>query len=69
MNMSENMEQLVNMEVESEIISMQQVPDDYGLEVSVGLLQATGHAVAVKRIEKVKEDDLGRRLAKLKAHG
>ncbi|GKB85880.1 hypothetical protein Tco_0958152, partial [Tanacetum coccineum] len=42
---------------------MQQVPDDYGLEVSVGLLQATGHAVAVKRIEKFKEDDLGRILA------
>ncbi|GJR08698.1 hypothetical protein Tco_0791350 [Tanacetum coccineum] len=58
LNMSENMDCL-----------MQQVPDDYGLEVSVALLQATGHAVAVKRIEKFKEDDLGRILAELKARG
>ncbi|GKB32639.1 hypothetical protein Tco_0872040 [Tanacetum coccineum] len=36
---------------------MQQVPDYYGLEVVAGLLQATGHAVAVKRVEKVEEND------------
>ncbi|GJZ24424.1 hypothetical protein Tco_0561883 [Tanacetum coccineum] len=47
---------------------MQQVPDDYGLEVVVGLLQATRHTVAVKRIEKVEGDDSGRRLVELKSH-
>ncbi|KAF9593140.1 hypothetical protein IFM89_020350 [Coptis chinensis] len=50
---------------------MQQVADDYGLEVSVGLPQAAGHAIAVasKSNEKVDEDDLSRRLAELKARG
>ncbi|GJV71072.1 hypothetical protein Tco_1491067 [Tanacetum coccineum] len=45
------------------------VPDAYGLEVSIGLLKATGHALAVKNIEKVGEDELGRRLAELEARG
>ncbi|KAE9453462.1 hypothetical protein C3L33_14680, partial [Rhododendron williamsianum] len=48
---------------------MQQVADDYGLEVSVGLPQPAAHAVAVKSTEKVDEDDLSRRLAELKARG
>jgi charged multivesicular body protein 1 len=50
---------------------MQQVADDYGLEVSVGLPQPAGHAVPVKEkdSEKVDEDDLSRRLAELKARG
>ncbi|KAI3759738.1 hypothetical protein L6452_07768 [Arctium lappa] len=48
---------------------MQQVADDYGLEVSVGLPQPAGHAVATKNTEKVEEDDLSRRLADLKARG
>ncbi|KAF9593439.1 hypothetical protein IFM89_022931 [Coptis chinensis] len=50
---------------------MQQVAYDYGLEVSVGLPQAAGHAIAVasKSNEKVDEDDLSRRLAELKARG
>ena len=43
---------------------IQQVPDHYGFEVSVWFLQAMGHAVAVKKIELVEEDDLlVRRLA------
>lgn len=48
---------------------MQQVADDYGLEVSVGLPQPAAHAVAVKTTEKVDEDDLTKRLAELKARG
>jgi charged multivesicular body protein 1 len=49
---------------------MQQVADDYGLEVSVGLPQAAAHAIpAAKEKEKVDEDDLTRRLAELKARG
>ncbi|KAK9091140.1 hypothetical protein Sjap_024317 [Stephania japonica] len=48
---------------------MQQVADDYGLEVSVGLPQAAAHAIPVKAPEKVDEDDLSRRLAELKARG
>ncbi|KAK4395167.1 ESCRT-related protein CHMP1B [Sesamum angolense] len=48
---------------------MQQVADDYGLEVSVGLPQPAAHAVSVKNSEKVDEDDLTRRLAELKARG
>jgi charged multivesicular body protein 1 len=48
---------------------MQQVADDYGLEVSVGLPQPAAHAVATKSQEKVDEDDLSRRLAELKARG
>ena len=47
---------------------MQQVADDYGLEVSVGLPQAGVNAV-VAPAEKVEEDDLTRRLAELKARG
>ncbi|KAL7140252.1 hypothetical protein ABFS83_09G109400 [Erythranthe nasuta] len=55
---------------ESDVNSlMQQVADDYGLEVSVGLPQAAAHAVSVKNTEKVDEDDLTRRLAELKARG
>ncbi|XP_021760025.1 ESCRT-related protein CHMP1A [Chenopodium quinoa] len=56
---------------ETEVNSlMQQVADDYGLEVSVGLPQAAGHAIAdPKASEKVDEDDLTRRLAELKARG
>jgi len=56
---------------ETEVNSlMQQVADDYGLEVSVGLPQAAGHAIAApKASEKVDEDDLSRRLAELKARG
>ncbi|KAL9861999.1 hypothetical protein AtNW77_Chr1g0074511 [Arabidopsis thaliana] len=48
---------------------MQQVADDYGLEVSVGLPQPAGHAIPTKTEEKVDEDDLSRRLAELKARG
>ncbi|KAH0687672.1 hypothetical protein AABB24_006848 [Solanum stoloniferum] len=48
---------------------MHQVADDYGLEVSVGLPQAAGHAIPTKDSEKVDEDDLTRRLAELKARG
>lgn len=48
---------------------MQQVADDYGLEVSVGLPQPAAHAVPTKQQEKVDEDDLSRRLAELKARG
>ncbi|KAG1327923.1 ESCRT-related protein CHMP1B [Cocos nucifera] len=48
---------------------MQQVADDYGLEVSVGLPQAAAHAIPTKEKEKVDEDDLSRRLAELKARG
>lgn len=47
---------------------MQQVADDYGLEVSVGLPQPAAHAVPTNT-EKVDEDDLSRRLAELKARG
>ncbi|KAJ1260079.1 hypothetical protein BS78_10G204500 [Paspalum vaginatum] len=56
---------------ETEVNSlMQQVADDYGLEVSVGLPQAAAHAIpAAKDKEKVDEDDLSRRLAELKARG
>ncbi|XP_062008560.1 ESCRT-related protein CHMP1B-like [Rosa rugosa] len=48
---------------------MQQVGDDYGLEVSVGLPQPAAHAVPTKEADKVDEDDLSRRLAELKARG
>uniref|UniRef100_M4CV22 Uncharacterized protein n=1 Tax=Brassica campestris TaxID=3711 RepID=M4CV22_BRACM len=61
--MSETMDsfekQFVNMEV----------ADDCGLEVSVGLPQAAGHAIPTATEEKVDEDDLSRRLAELKARG
>ncbi|MCO5603939.1 hypothetical protein L7F22_058095 [Adiantum nelumboides] len=46
---------------------MQQVADDYGLEVSVGLPQPASHAVPEKDTESVVEDDLSRRLADLKS--
>ncbi|MCL7038631.1 hypothetical protein MKW94_005680 [Papaver nudicaule] len=49
---------------------MQQVADDYGLEVSVGLPQPAAHAIpTAAATEKVDEDDLSRRLAELKARG
>ncbi|CAI9766122.1 unnamed protein product [Fraxinus pennsylvanica] len=48
---------------------MQQVADDYGLEVSVGLPQPAAHAVSVKNGEKAEEDNLSRRLEELKARG
>ncbi|PRQ51243.1 hypothetical protein RchiOBHm_Chr2g0142261 [Rosa chinensis] len=47
----------------------QQVADDYGLQVSVGLAQPAAHAVPTKEADKVDEDDLSRRLAELKARG
>ncbi|KAF4370512.1 hypothetical protein G4B88_021691 [Cannabis sativa] len=46
---------------------MQQVADDYSLEVSVGQPQPGAHAVPTKETEKVHEDNLSRRLAELKA--
>lgn len=46
---------------------MQQVADDYGLEVSVGLPQAASHTVPEKDTESVVEDDLSKRLADLKS--
>ncbi|XP_074573669.1 ESCRT-related protein CHMP1-like [Curcuma longa] len=56
---------------ESEVNSlMQQVADDYGLEVSVGLPQAASHAIpSAKEKEPVDEDDLSRRLTELKERG
>ncbi|KAL6956798.1 Charged multivesicular body protein 1b [Sarracenia purpurea var. burkii] len=48
---------------------MQQVADDHGLEVSVGLPQPAAHAVAVKTSDKVEEEGLSRRLADLKSRG
>ncbi|GJW70249.1 hypothetical protein Tco_0127166 [Tanacetum coccineum] len=45
---------------------MQQLPDDYGLEMSMWLLQATACGCC-ERIQKVEEDDLGRRFSELKA--
>ena len=47
---------------------MQQVADDYGFEVSVGLPMDVMHAVSTKP-DKVEEDDLSRHLAKLKSRG
>lgn len=56
---------------ESDVNSlMQQVADDYGLQVSVGLPQAAGHSISVpKEGEQVDEDDLARRLEELKSRG
>ncbi|CAM6095107.1 unnamed protein product [Calypogeia fissa] len=49
---------------------MQQVADDYGLEVSVGLPQAASHVVPPTQEPEVSaEDDLSRRLAELKSRG
>ncbi|KAK9091141.1 hypothetical protein Sjap_024318 [Stephania japonica] len=48
---------------------MQQVADDYRLEVSVGMPQAAAQAILVKTTEKMDEDDLSWRLAELKAMG
>eukprot|EP00897_Mesotaenium_endlicherianum_P010464 jgi/Mesen1/9446/ME000626S08695 len=45
---------------------MQQVADEHGLEVSVGLPAAATHAVPAKESEASAEDDLTRRLAELK---
>ncbi|CAO2813175.1 unnamed protein product [Amaranthus hypochondriacus] len=53
---------------ESDVNSlMQQVADDYGLEVSVGLPQPAAHPVPTKTDEVIDENDLSRRLAELKA--
>lgn len=56
---------------EDEVNSLlQQVADDYGLEVSIGLPQAASHVVPTAEPEVVsQEDDLSRRLAKLKNKG
>ncbi|CAA6663146.1 unnamed protein product [Spirodela intermedia] len=48
---------------------MQQVADEHGLEVSVGLPQAANHEIAAKEKDKVDEEDLTRRLADLRARG
>ncbi|KAJ7296331.1 hypothetical protein O6H91_01G078300 [Diphasiastrum complanatum] len=48
---------------------MQQVADDYGLEVSVGLPQAASHVVPAKVTAEVQEDELNRRMAELKNRG
>jgi charged multivesicular body protein 1 len=48
---------------------MQQVADDYGLEVSVGLPEAaTGQVASVKQ-QDTEADDLSKRLAELKSRG
>nr|GEX13996.1 ESCRT-related protein CHMP1B [Tanacetum cinerariifolium] len=39
---------------------IKKMADDYGLKVSVGLPQVTRNTVALKRNEKVDEDDLGK---------
>ncbi|CAO2817204.1 unnamed protein product [Amaranthus hypochondriacus] len=56
---------------ETEVSSlMQQVADEYGLEVSKGLPQAAAHTIAAPKVkEKANEDDLSRRLAELKSLG
>ncbi|XP_010265273.1 PREDICTED: ESCRT-related protein CHMP1B-like [Nelumbo nucifera] len=55
---------------EAEVNSlMQQVADDYGLEVSVGLPQPGSRPISTKAEEKAAEDDLSRRLAELKTRG
>ncbi|KAL6221902.1 hypothetical protein ACLB2K_005294 [Fragaria x ananassa] len=51
---------------------MQQVADDYGLEVSVGMPRLVGQAVKMEEGEKEEEDDendLSKRLAELRARG
>ena len=50
---------------------MQQVAEEYGLEVSVGLPKAVGRVVngSEKGVFVEEEGDLGRRLAELKARG
>ena len=48
---------------------MQQVAEEYGLEVSVGLPKAAGHVMKGSETVVGEEDDLGRRLAELKARG
>ena len=47
---------------------MQQMVDDYGIEVSVGLPQVIVHAIPTKS-EKVEQNDLSQRLAELKSRG
>ncbi|KAG0482391.1 hypothetical protein HPP92_010475 [Vanilla planifolia] len=57
---------------EAEVNSlMQQVADNYSLEVSVGLPQPAAHAIPSKEKENIDidEGDLSRRLAELKARG
>lgn len=46
---------------------MQQVADEHGLEVRIGLPDAATHAVPAKESEASKEDDLTRRLAELRS--
>lgn len=46
---------------------MQQVADDYGLEVSVGLPQPASQPIPEEETASVSENDLSRRLAELKA--
>ncbi|KAH7293556.1 hypothetical protein KP509_28G030800 [Ceratopteris richardii] len=48
-------------------VLMQQVADDYGLEVSIGLPQAENATPASQTDQVSEEDDLSRRLAELKA--
>eukprot|EP00245_Coleochaete_scutata_P007177 TRINITY_DN22287_c0_g1_i1.p1 TRINITY_DN22287_c0_g1~~TRINITY_DN22287_c0_g1_i1.p1 ORF type:complete len:205 (+),score=58.30 TRINITY_DN22287_c0_g1_i1:99-713(+) len=49
---------------------MQQVADDYGLEVRVGLPQAAAHSVPSQvDAPPVEEDELNRRLAELRSRG
>lgn len=56
--------------LEGEVNSlMQQVADNFGLQVSVGLPQAATHVIPTPSFEKMDEDDLSRSLAELKARG
>lgn len=48
---------------------MQQVADEHGLEVQIGLPQAAQHNVPTKEAEPTPEDDLTRRLAELRNRG
>lgn len=55
---------------EDEVSSlMQQVADNYGLEVSVELPAAATHSMPLKEATSVSEDELSRRLAELKSRG
>lgn len=48
---------------------MQQVVDDYGFEVFVGLFQVVGYIIFIVIEEKVDEDDLFRRFVEFKVRG
>ncbi|KAI5075361.1 hypothetical protein GOP47_0009437 [Adiantum capillus-veneris] len=50
-------------------VLMQQVADDYGLEISVGLPQPANAAPVAQESKVSEEDDLSRRLAELKSRG